>query len=300
MFISSFKLNFSRGVNEIYEGLRKQHGSLRKNHEESKLNMKMYKEEYFQIKKVNEDINKKYEKIMSETKAKDKFIQDIKTLLSNQGFNDLTINVGNEMHLAHKCILAARSEKLRKLLEPVIDPADKKHQRKLEVNNLQFTDVSESIMPIFMNYLYTGSVDKKITHDNVGEVLKLAEKFELDDLKDMALNFMEVQIDRSTVIPILIQASHHENEKLKNRCIEFIVREAPDLIDSPQWKSVKRDNPGAALEVYEARMKSMGQEAMTARDHSQETPTHNEVNGTKSPRKSSMETRSLTKSKDTV
>ena len=255
----------------------------------------MYKDEYFQLKKLNDDMTKKYEKIVSEAKGKDKFIQDLKTLLKNQSFNDLTINVGNEMHLAHKCILAARSEKLKKLLEPVIDPADKKHQRKLEVNNLQFTDVSESIMPIFMNYLYTGSVDKKITQDNVGEVLKLAEKFELDDLKDLALNFMEVQIDRSTVIPILIQASHHENEKLKNRCIEFIVREAPDLIDSPQWKSVKRDNPGAALEVYEARMKSMGQDALSARD---ETPSHIEANGTKSPLKSSMDNRSLSKSKD--
>ena len=106
---------------------------------------------------------------------------------------------------------------------------------------------------------------------------------------------MEEPIDRSTVIPILIQASHHENEKLKNRCIEFIVREAPDLIDSPQWKSVKRDNPGAALEVYEARMKSMGQDALSARD---ETPSHIEANGTKSPLKSSMDNRSLSKSKD--
>ena len=262
----------------------------------------MYKDEYFQLKKINEDITKKYERIVNETKPKDTFIKDLKTLLTNQTFNDLTINVGNEMHLAHKCILAARSEKLRKLLEPVIDPADKKHQRKLEVNNLQFTDVSESIMPIFMNYLYTGGVDKKITHDNVGEILKLAEKFELEELKDLALNYMEVQIDRSTAIPILIQASHHDNDKLKNKCIEFIIREAPDLIDSPQWKSVKRDNPGAALEVYEARMKSMNNhqpDSATARESNPKNH-DNDQDGTKSPRKTSVDNRSLTKSRNKV
>ena len=234
----------------------------------------MYKDEYFQLKKINEDITKKYERIVSETKPKDKFIQDLKSLLTSQLYNDLTINVGNEVYSAHKCILASRSEKFKKLLEPVIDPADKKHQRKLEVNNLQFTDVSENVMPIFMNYLYTGSADRKITHDNVGEILKIAEKFELDELKELAMSYMENQIDRSTVIPILVQASHHGNEKLKNKCINFLISEAPDLIDSPQWKAVKRDNPGAALDVYEARMKTMnGQfEASSSKDFDAKSP----------------------------
>ena len=58
-----FQLNFFyRGSNEVHTELRKKHGSLRKQHEESKLNMSMYKYEYFQLKKLNDDMTKKYEK----------------------------------------------------------------------------------------------------------------------------------------------------------------------------------------------------------------------------------------------
>ncbi len=204
----------------------------------------MYKDEFFHLKKTHEELTKKYERQINETKPKDRFIEDMKKLMENQFFNDLTINVNNEIYSAHKCILAARSEKFKKLLEPVIDPADKKHQRKLDVNNLQLTDVSENVMPIFMNYLYTGSLDKKISHANVSEIIKLADKFELEELKEISIGYMEQQIDRQTVIAILVQASHHDNERLKNKCIEYINREATDLIDSPQWDAVKRENPG--------------------------------------------------------
>ena len=112
-------------------------------------------------------------------------------------------------------------------------------------------------MPIFLRYIYTGRVDKMINEDNVTEVLKLADKFELDELREICLLYLETKINRSTVIPILLQAAHYNNERLKSKCIDFINREAIDLIDSPQWQNLKRENPAAALDLYEARIKAV-------------------------------------------
>lgn len=247
----------NRNFAEAHETTRKQLNSMKRQNEELKMALRNKDNELNELREKYDDIQRAFDNIKEQTRARDRLIKDLQTMLSEQVYPDVTIEVGESAYSAHRGILAARSEPLKIALEPVADPKDKRKEKKLDVNMIQLTDINENIMASLLTYLYTGSIEGRINESNVGDIIKAADKFELNELKDIGFKFIEKRIDRNTVISTLIQAATYKNERIKKKCINFLNKEAIDLLNSNEWYEFKHNNPEAALDLYEARLKDL-------------------------------------------
>lgn len=248
------------------EEMKRQSMYIKKQNEEIREQLRSSKTELLTARKSNEMSMKTYEQLIDELKPKQELTDDLKNMYTTQIFSDCTITCGNQKFPAHKCILAARSEPLRKLLTPTNDPKNKQNQKGAPVqniNNIELNDIDVEVMPFLMNYLYTGEIGNGINDKNVQSVMKAADKFNLTGLRGACLSFMENRINRTTVIPILIEAYELNHERLKSKCMKFIQAEQIDLVDSPQWNNFKVENPSLALSLYERYVKEQTENSLS-------------------------------------
>lgn len=252
---------------------KKQLSVLKKTHEECRHQIKSGREELNAIKKSNQKLLDHHDQMNEELKPKHELTRDLKSLLTTQDYHDCVLTSSNgQKYQAHKCILAVRSQTLRDLIHkqatqsPPIDPRNKSksssssNMNKQQVNelvNIELNDLDQEMMPFLLNYIYTANTDG-INDENVQDVMKLADKYELPTLRAACLLFMENRLNRSTVIPILIEAYELSNDRLKNKCMHYIQDENIDLLSSPQWNSFKNENPKLALSLYERYINEMG------------------------------------------
>lgn len=233
--------------------MKKQLTSMKKTNEELRHELKNRNDEIANLKRSNHQVEEKRDELSEELRAKDELSRDFKTLLSSQDYHDCIITSNGQKYQTHKSILAIRSPALKTMINAQLTPPNEGKKKSTNVNptvNLDLEDIDPKMMPFFLNYIYTASTDG-INDQNVPNVMKLADKYELSSLRSACLLFMENRLNKSTVIPILIEAYELNNERLKKKCMRYMQEQNIDLIGSPQWSHFKTENPGLALSLYE-------------------------------------------------
>jgi speckle-type POZ protein len=158
--------------------------------------------ELIALRKQNDKFSTNLEQLNEELKPKQELVRDLKSLLTTQDHTDCQLTIGGQKYFAHKCIMSARSEVLRKLLAPqnntnLSDPKNKQKPGPPGQNNtVEMNDIDPEIMPCLLNYLYTGETENGINDRNVPSVMKVADKFDLVGLRNACLGFMENRINR--------------------------------------------------------------------------------------------------------
>ncbi|GES78614.1 hypothetical protein GLOIN_2v1546064 [Rhizophagus clarus] len=104
---------------------------------------------------------------------------DLKTLLYNERFFDITLKCSNGIVLgACKNILSARSNIFNNLIQ---------HKN---INNIEFEKIDSNAMEFILNFLYTCRIDlEKLTIDNIIEIYHATEYFELHVLKKHIIEY---------------------------------------------------------------------------------------------------------------
>lgn len=156
------------------------------------------------LRKQNDKLAVNLEKVNEDLKPKQELVRDLKSLLTTQDHSDCQLTIGGQKYFAHKCILSARSEVLRKLLAPQSNTnlSDPKNKQKpapgglTQNNTVEMNDIDPEIMSFLLNYLYTGETENGINDRNVPSVMKVADKFDLAGLRNACLGFMENRINR--------------------------------------------------------------------------------------------------------
>jgi hypothetical protein len=95
----------------------KQIGVLRKQNDEQREQLKAAESQVAYLKQLNEHVLTHHAQISEELKPKKELTLLLKGLLEKQEFTDCILVNNNQRYPAHKCILAVRSEALRRLLE---------------------------------------------------------------------------------------------------------------------------------------------------------------------------------------
>ena len=273
-----------------FEEHRKQSMMLRKQNEELRELLHSTRYELEHIKRVNQNAVINYENLTEEFQPKKMLTRELKNLLEKQEFVDCILVNNNERYPAHKCILAVRSEALKRLLEggPMQghthrdsgrgkenkkDKDSSKHTSMhmgdphSQLVTIEVNEIQQELMPFIINYIYTADTENRINDTNVKEVMKAADWLEMQDLRKCCLAFMETKITRNTVIPVLIEAYELDNERLKAKCMKYIQMENIDLVKSSQWIKFKTENPKLALDLYERYVQETG--GSTARVNSE-------------------------------
>eukprot|EP01012_Entosiphon_sulcatum_P019701 TRINITY_DN2461_c0_g2_i1.p1 TRINITY_DN2461_c0_g2~~TRINITY_DN2461_c0_g2_i1.p1 ORF type:complete len:624 (-),score=83.41 TRINITY_DN2461_c0_g2_i1:57-1904(-) len=134
-------------------------------------------------------------------KSLDRLSADYGKLMMEKSSCDLVFEVYTEygdvveMH-AHSLILRARSEYFQVVLNSSMSETID--------GRIQITDVPPTVFQHFLQYVYTGSVP--LTQETALHLYVIGDKYLLEDLKQICLDFIWNSLDSATITPLLVCA----------------------------------------------------------------------------------------------
>lgn len=149
---------------------------------------------------------------------------DLGKMLGSQENTDLELKVDNNVFKVHKCVLAARSNVLAKMIE---SDMIEKNTGEIILNERDPVAVKEMLV-----YIYSGICD--LTKEPY-ELLKLADYFELIELKERCKEFLMCNVNFKNVVNILAVLDLYQDDlnDLRDVTQKFINSNEPLLaIDS--------------------------------------------------------------------
>ena len=161
--------------------------------------------------------------------------------LHEDPFADFTLVVGDKELKAHKVVLAVRSPVFKRMIE---SPMQENRENRVEI-----TDFDPKVVQELLTYIYTGEAPnlKKMPQ----ELLKIAEKYELQRLKFICGSELNKCLREANAIDTLILADTQNQERLKKSCIDFIVNHLADVAKTPGWDALKTENNCLYIAVLE-------------------------------------------------
>ncbi|XP_059480539.1 uncharacterized protein LOC132199661 [Neocloeon triangulifer] len=149
-----------------------------------------------------------------------------------------------EVHVfkAHRVIVAARCDWFRRaLLSGMRESID----RKIVVH-----DTSHSLFKIFLEYLYCGRLDAaNLSLDQLTDLMLLADRYELDSLKQASEQALQGYVDEETALCLLSMSEQINARLLRDSCI-FFISSHPDVMETELFEELPHC---LQAEVYKAR-----------------------------------------------
>lgn len=167
-----------------------------------------------------------------------------KTLLDNKMFSDVRFIVEGRAIHAHRCILYARSEYFRNMFDS--------RMRETSEKDIPIPDVAYDVFLAVLEYLYSGTV-RMSSGKLAVELLKAADMFRIEGLRNLCVEKVEQAVTVENAAFICQVADMHNALNLKQFCITFMIQNFREVIKSPSFQSVMRQDPGGlGHEILEA------------------------------------------------
>ncbi|CEL93851.1 unnamed protein product [Vitrella brassicaformis CCMP3155] len=171
-------------------------------------------------------------------------VEDLKKLINNQMFADVTFVVENREVYGNRALLASRSEHFRALFY-----GGMKESCKVEAEPIPMPDVRYDIFLALLEYLYTDKVPVNLTSEDAVHLLIAAERFLLDRLKALCQDIIRKGISIDNVVSILLAANSHRADRLKEICLDFIKIHEDRLKQSDAFKELIQE-PTLLYEIF--------------------------------------------------
>merc|ERR1719499_2620526 len=142
-------------------------------------------------------------------------VDDLRKLINNPAFADVTFLVDNQPVYATRAHLASRSEHFRALFYGGMRESGADEQ-------IVLPDVTHTIFLLLLEYIYTDQVGD-ITSDLAVHLLIAAERFLLERLKALCEDIIRKSISIDNVVQIMMTAKAHRADGLKDICMDFII-----------------------------------------------------------------------------
>ncbi|XP_065208775.1 speckle-type POZ protein-like [Planococcus citri] len=196
--------------------------------------------------KINETVPISPPKILNTIKTSEsRLSSDMGRCFAEDHFKDVTISVKGKEYRAHKTILATRSTVFDKMLR--VDMLESKK------NHIEITDVDHEPFEEMLYYMYTGKV--KNLNKLAFELLPLADKYDLEELKSMCENALLWKLTTDNAARMLILADTHRVGELKRYALRFIrenYESCEDFKDTEFWKNLAASNAELLKEMMAA------------------------------------------------
>ncbi|XP_043287597.1 BTB and MATH domain-containing protein 43-like [Venturia canescens] len=143
-------------------------------------------------------------------------IQSTKALYEKKTLSDVTFVFDDKELLAHKAVLAVRSE--------VFEAMFLSDMKEKDTSRVEIVDTKAKIFEEFLKYLYTGELND--LKNKSEEILLLADKYQVCELKDMCENFFLENISEENVMEYLIVADKYRCTSLKKKATNILQNSA--------------------------------------------------------------------------
>uniref|UniRef100_A0A0N5A1F1 BTB domain-containing protein n=1 Tax=Parastrongyloides trichosuri TaxID=131310 RepID=A0A0N5A1F1_PARTI len=154
-------------------------------------------------------------------------------LLVNDKLADFSIIANGETYRVHKAILASRCTYFATLFS-------NENCEECITNKVEFKDFENETLEEVLQFIYTAKVSEKSVPL---ELLKAADRLQMDSLKIYVGNLPFFGISLLTVCDVLFYADMYHAEELKMRCVNFISEHKSTIIPSKDWSDLERKNP---------------------------------------------------------
>ncbi|GFQ93316.1 speckle-type POZ protein A [Trichonephila clavata] len=175
-----------------------------------------------------------------EYKALSEMAQNMKQLLEDNIFCDVTFVVGSKIFQAHKAILSARSCVFKAMFTSLLP---------INSGKVEISDISEETVEEMLQFIYSGEVGY-LDVKNAMELYYAADKYELGSLKNICASIMVENVRTDNVIDILLLSYRHLNHDLEHVCITFITNNASDIQDKAEWVELMKNHLQLANKVF--------------------------------------------------
>ncbi|XP_057724905.1 BTB/POZ domain-containing protein At1g55760-like [Arachis stenosperma] len=142
-------------------------------------------------------------------------LESLSQMLMEGIHTDITINASDGSIGAHRAVLAARSPVFRSMFSHDLKENDD--------STINISDMSTESCQAFINYLY-GIIGHQEFVMHRLELVRAADKYDICDLRDVCHESLVEDIDSSNVLERLQNAYLYGLPKLKNSCMEYLVK----------------------------------------------------------------------------
>lgn len=165
---------------------------------------------------------------------------DFRYLYNTKIFSDISFLIEGQKVAAHKCVLAARCEKFRAMLQNAF-----KESQQTEIT----LECKLAPFQAMLEYLYTDSIPSDC--DLLFDILALAEEYLLLQLKSICEVKLLENLDLYNAANLLVHADLYRCDTLKKYCMQFILMSYELLVNIPQFEDLQKA-PHLLMEIIRA------------------------------------------------
>lgn len=167
-------------------------------------------------------------------------VSDLKTLVEEGKYGDVTISVGDQQFLAYKGILAARSSVFAAMFEHKMEESVK--------NTVKISDVEPEVFKELLLFIYSDQLTRLKTMAH--KLYVVADKYAIQRLKNLCRYEIIVSLSWRTVAETLMLADMHSDEEMKQKALKFFNGSAAtNATETDGWKEMVRTQPHLVDEV---------------------------------------------------
>ncbi|CAJ0963859.1 unnamed protein product, partial [Mesorhabditis belari] len=168
--------------------------------------------------------------------------EELDLLHSGEG-SDFIVLVENQEFLVHSHKLRAHSSVFRAMLSHGNVAESKDRVLKMEGDPLA--------VKLMLEYIYCGRIMSETAWENYVNVMILAEKYDISDLKCVCEQQLINATSRDNVCDILSLADLHNAHSLYAHCLDVVSTNKSGITRTDMWRRFREDSPRLAAEVLE-------------------------------------------------
>ncbi|XP_015924867.1 TD and POZ domain-containing protein 3-like [Parasteatoda tepidariorum] len=188
------------------------------------------------------EVDKETPKIVSFTDSlstKD-LIDDFSNLLEKGLHSDVTLAVKGNDFPAHRAILSARS--------PIFAAMFEHDTKEKEENIIDIVDIPSNAIQQLLCFLYTGKTGPLTVQDALSLFIA-SDKYAVPSLRKQCSNYLCSNLNTEISLNVLIVASQHQDDDLKNAAIQGVLDNAVQVLKSDEWLSFLQEYPEIANSI---------------------------------------------------
>ena len=145
------------------------------------------------------------------------------------------------MQTCHQVILAARS--------PVFKAMIQAEMKEKQTKKIVIKDSNPRTVAGMLKFMYSGDISRDEMDEIASDLLAVAEKYEMNDLKNMCEESLCSTLSVENSIERLVLGDFHNATKLKKMALELVAKNMRKIVDTDVYKDLFTQKPALAWEV---------------------------------------------------
>ena len=163
-------------------------------------------------------------------------LKQLSALYINQTLCDINFLLKNDKSVGgHKHILAARSPVFAAMFQDGIQEA--------KTGQVAITDIELDTFKVMLYFIYSSKLGSPLTEDKAKLLIVAANKYAIEDLKNICLSFLLPQIRIDNVIHLLVWAHNYSVDKMKEATLEFVAVNFEKMCLTEEWARFTTEYP---------------------------------------------------------